>query len=188
MLGPESKRMQTSVSLNSNLNLGVFFISRNSVFLNCLKFIFLIFLIKVPLESQAQLVSPNVISVASLSFVEGENSYSFSIGESLTSTLESGNIITQGFLQPKHQVRCTNFTLVAYPNPTPDLINLRFEGCDDKISRAAIIDIFGKVLFDAEINGSSIDLSEINTGIYFIKVFNNRGDDLGVVKIAKVTR
>ena len=60
--------------------------------------------------------------------------------------------------------------LSFYPNPTNGIINL--SNLSEK-NHYSIVNIEGKVLFDnIELNHSQIDLSHLNTGIYFLKIAN----------------
>ena len=180
--------MRKAFILNSNLNLGHFFVSKNSASLNYLTIILLIFSLKVPLESKAQSISPSVLGTAAYGFQDSGNSIDSSVGEMMITTIGEDLIITQGFLQPKHYVPCSDYTLIAYPNPTKGILNVEFEGCDEKVSYAAIYDIFGKILFDDQIPDRKLDLNELKSGIFFLKVFNSSGAELGTIKIAKVSQ
>ncbi|MDG1428743.1 MAG: T9SS type A sorting domain-containing protein [Crocinitomicaceae bacterium] len=63
-----------------------------------------------------------------------------------------------------------NYTV--YPNPTED--NIKLQGDFDNDATAAIYDQSGRILMNLPVsNGTSIDLSSFNTGMYLLKVTNN---------------
>ncbi len=63
-------------------------------------------------------------------------------------------------------------TFETYPNPTSGLVTLKGEF--DANATAAVFDQSGRMLFTKEaINGTSIDLSKYNTGMYLLKVTSN---------------
>jgi uncharacterized delta-60 repeat protein len=74
-----------------------------------------------------------------------------------------------------------NQTIVFYPNPANDFLNI--EGIPQN-SHINIIDFTGKVLFGSTIpnNFERIDVSTLKNGIYFIQVINN-GNIIAVDKI-----
>lgn len=64
------------------------------------------------------------------------------------------------------------YSFTIYPNPTTDFINI--DGIDNSlISDIAIYNTLGKKVYFAEsIQNSKIDVSNLNTGIYFISILN----------------
>lgn len=64
-----------------------------------------------PLQSFAQTLSPSVLPAAGAYFSAANGSLSWTLGETVTPTLQSGsNILTQGFQQPEVQVRTGTIT------------------------------------------------------------------------------
>ena len=64
----------------------------------------------------------------------------------------------------------------VYPNPTNGVLNINFSQLSDNAFIVQVIDAFGKVFQEVnsdDLNGMStvsFDLTELNTGIYFVKV------------------
>ena len=64
----------------------------------------------------------------------------------------------------------------VYPNPTNGVLNINFSQLSDNAFTVQVIDAFGKVFQEVnsdDLNGMStvsFDLTELNTGIYFVKV------------------
>jgi len=171
---------------NFRLNLDHFLNSTNPVSLKYLIVILIILLLKVPVESKAQTITPMVNASWSADLEINQIQYSFTVGEMAISTLQNGKIITQGFLQPENFIPCKVFTLVAYPNPVAEELHFRFEGCDDKVGRVMLIDVYGKLLLDYDVKEDRLDLSELKTGIYILRAFNPLGKSIGTIKIAKI--
>ena len=69
----------------------------------------------------------------------------------------------------------------VYPNPTKGLIHVDFKSVADSEFTVQVVDIFGKAVRSFEnsdldeTRSLSIDLSDIDNGVYFIKVNNNDG-------------
>lgn len=70
------------------------------------------------------------------------------------------------------------FNFKCYPNPALNELNVQTSGFVDEV-HFEILDSFGKLVFKEKINLSklkndnSIDISNLNAGIYFIKVFDS---------------
>ncbi len=68
-----------------------------------------------------------------------------------------------------------------YPNPCNDILNVNLNTVSEGDITVEVVDAFGKVLNSTsgdEINGMSsvsFDLSNLSTGVYFVKVTNNNG-------------
>ena len=57
----------------------------------------------------------------------------------------------------------------VYPNPTSEYVNV----VTNRTSNVTLVDNFGRVLYTNSVSGSQqIDLSNLNNGIYFVKVDN----------------
>ena len=64
--------------------------------------------------------------------------------------------------------------LVVYPNPVKDVLNVSF---DEKISNVTVYNILGQQVIYKQINANEaiIDVSELGTGNYFLKVESGEG-------------
>ncbi len=63
--------------------------------------------------------------------------------------------------------------LIIYPNPVQNIITL--DGWNNYPLTIELIDISGKIILRKEILSNELDLSNIKTGIYILKVKNNAG-------------
>lgn len=83
-------------------------------------------------------------------------------------------------------------TIVAsvYPNPTAGLLNISFKSVSDNEAQVEVVDAFGKVHRSVSSNDFggqftiSLDLSDLNTGIYFVRVIEC-GVNSSIVKFVK---
>lgn len=69
-----------------------------------------------------------------------------------------------------------------YPNPATKELNLSFNESASSVSRVSVTDIFGKLLFEKQSDGSgnmSLDVSTMASGVYFVKI---SGDGKSVVR------
>lgn len=67
------------------------------------------------------------------------------------------------------------YNVSVYPNPTPGIVHVHFDGNVDSDATVTLIDVQGKVLQTREFRISeggeiSFDLSSYSTGIYFVKI------------------
>ena len=78
--------------------------------------------------------------------------------------------------------------VTIYPNPTSNIVNLRFEDVMEDNTTISLSDIQGKIFLDETINNSTDNMLELNlqklkTGIYFISV--KMGNKIFTSKILK---
>jgi len=64
-----------------------------------------------------------------------------------------------------------------YPNPCDSHINIIFSN-DNEIKHIQLFDIFGKMIYEEDINLNSlqIDMSSYNQGFYFIRIVSNKSE------------
>ena len=62
-----------------------------------------------------------------------------------------------------------------YPNPANDVLNINIDNDFASDYRYSVFDIYGRVFIDTNENQTSIDISGLNSGIYFIRISNSRG-------------
>jgi ELWxxDGT repeat protein len=74
--------------------------------------------------------------------------------------------------------------ITIYPNPSNGLINIKADS--ERISKAKIYNIEGQELLTDELGLSqTIQVSGFATGIYFIRLFDGKGNCLGTAKFVK---
>lgn len=76
--------------------------------------------------------------------------------------------------------------LEIYPNPTNDILNLMIENRNFNQLEYSLFDISGKTLILGKPNGNqtNIDMSNYQTGIYFLKIYENN-NEIKTFKIIK---
>jgi hypothetical protein len=62
--------------------------------------------------------------------------------------------------------------IVAYPNPVKDFLNFKTE---DNILKIEIFDVAGRIVSSNSVSENKIDLSELNTGNYVLKLYTEKG-------------
>lgn len=64
-----------------------------------------------------------------------------------------------------------------YPNPANDILNINIDNQFTENYRYTIFDIYGRVFIDKTSEESSFDVSNLNSGIYFIRISNSKGSN-----------
>ncbi|MDA3952105.1 MAG: T9SS type A sorting domain-containing protein [Bacteroidales bacterium] len=62
-----------------------------------------------------------------------------------------------------------------YPNPANDQLNINIDDQFTTDYRYTIFDIYGRIFIDSNENQSNIDISGLNSGVYFIRISNPYG-------------
>ena len=139
-------------------------------------------------ELKAQTLTPQVLSTAGTSFVNGTNVLDWTLGEPATFTLDNGtNLLTQGFHQNDLLITEidnteNSFGVTVFPNPTADFVQIQF----DKATDNNVIELFsveGKLLLSETIsatNVAQINMSNYANGTYLLKV--NKSKTYQIIK------
>lgn len=145
----------------------------------------------------AQEASPRVIANSGDSFSQSNAQISFTMGEPIIETQNSGTtILTQGFHQTQLQVTLfdqfginTN-NIELFPNPTQDQVNITFQN-DAPISVSyTLYDDIGRVVHSDETFISSYekmvyDLRDYVPGVYYIQLITDNGKTNKTYQIIK---
>lgn len=159
-------------------------------FLIMKKLIILMFFIVLALRMFGQSAERYVISPCGGSYYSGSSlAIDYTSGELAISTVGSlSNILTQGFQQPffnKYvsvpEVQDNNLQVSVYPNPVVDRLGIMIRNAPDQNCRVFIYDMLGQLMKDVSSNASyggtiniDIDLNNIPTGNYFVRVIQNK--------------
>ena len=76
-----------------------------------------------------------------------------------------------------------NPNLEIYPNPSQDTVH--FKGSNTEIKSYEIVDFSGKSLVNQEVSNNIISISNLNNGLYFLKLFDKKGALVGLKKVMK---
>ncbi|MFN8281970.1 MAG: T9SS type A sorting domain-containing protein [Chitinophagales bacterium] len=153
--------------------------------------------------SNAQTVSPQLISSSSGKGTISANYFEWSVGEPMVQTFSSATlIITQGFLQPTNALPTAikNNTIASnelnlFPNPTANEIFLQTNFKEDGRLTYQLYDINGTLLLNNETElshqlQSKIDISTLAVATYFLQVtFKTNQDEIKIAsyKIQKIS-
>ena len=127
--------------------------------------------------SFAQSNNQQVISSCGTSFSNDEYIMESTLGETVISTIENGNILTQGFHQTTLKItsvsELSDIELKLYPNPTIGLFTIEF-GKNQSLN-IDLSSLNGKTIFSEKIenqNKKTFYISKLSQGIYILKGTN----------------
>lgn len=131
---------------------------------------------------QAQQVSPNVINATGTSFQNSQMGLTFNVGElAVTKISSSGNIITQGFLQPlsnpiliKENENSNNY--IVFPNPSNNQITIRSSNNLEGKLKVKIVDAIGKTVLNEELITNTISLDNYPNGVYQLIITDEKNN------------
>lgn len=144
---------------------------------------------------QAQSVSPDVIASSGDHFEASGVQLSWTIGESIMETVESGsNIITQGFHQTNLMVtdveeqNLSDIGVNVFPNPTVDQLTVALKN-NSQVLNLELYDMSGKQLARERIGAAQdriqLDFSSYAAAYYLLKVYSKDGEVNNNYKIQK---
>lgn len=134
--------------------------------------------------SLAQSVSPQVISTSGTSYNNGTSQLDWTLGERVTSTYNAGSdIMTQGFHQPNLIITSlndpeTDYSVNIFPNPSTELINLKFKNLKD-ILTVELFSADGKLLLSKQTDMAAelqFNMLEYSPGIYLLSIKNKESE------------
>lgn len=143
---------------------------------------------------QLQNMSAQQVVSSGGNFHESDHlSISWTLGEPVTETFQSGNLIlTQGFQQPTLRVSTiaeqldAGFRVNAFPNPTKGLLNISTNIPEAQQLAYRIYDLQGRVVLTGSLHGKQtpVYVEEFLPGTYFMRIIR----DYEVVKVFKVVK
>jgi hypothetical protein len=120
-------------------------------------------------------------------------SISYSIGQvAYQSTSNTSGSVSQG-VQHAFEIstlsleeNALHLSLIAYPNPTQELLNLRVGNYSQEKLAYKLVDLEGKVILEATIHSetTAIDMKQLPIATYFVEV-NHEGKKVQTFKIIK---
>lgn len=159
-----------------------------------MKLFSLVFMGFFSLAIMAQNADQQVIASAGGHYEDSEIQVSWTLGETVISTIESTDYtLTQGFHQPTYTVTeikeksHENFNVKVFPNPSTDIINISVTDQDINALEINLMSVEGKSLINQDILGTAgtIDLSGIAPGSYMISVKEQDGNMIKTFVIIK---
>ena len=144
--------------------------------------------------SFSQSIEQQVIgSSGNFSSTASGTTLSSTTGEIITTTGNSSSaILTQGFQQPvivtplSTRELPNNWSIGVYPNPSNYKITVKKE--QSETLYAVLIDVLGRVISTHKLteNNTEINLEQLASGTYFLKIKNNIKESLQTFKIQKI--
>lgn len=116
----------------------------------------------------------------------------YSIGEiAITTYAGANNVLTQGVLQPNIKVINPDCALINapfqyFPNPSYD--KLRLVGQYNWINAYQVFAADGKLVRNQKFYNNEIDLSNLSSGIYFVRMLPGCDNNYKTIKIFKSPR
>ncbi len=130
--------------------------------------------------SQDYQICTQVIGSAGKSATQGGLSFSYTIGESVITTLTGNSrILTQGFHQPElcmpvstHNLDLADWDIEVFPNPTADILTVRYATEKSRPLHATVFNLYGQVLIANQVlsqpGGTIIDCAALQPGVYLL--------------------
>lgn len=87
-----------------------------------------------------------------------------------------GNTATTGLSDSEERIK-------IFPNPSTGILNFEFENGDFNNYEVAIFNTVGQLVFQQKLDATTIDLSNQNDGMYFIKIMNLKTKTSSVDKV-----
>jgi hypothetical protein len=134
-----------------------------------------------------------IIANSGTTLQNSNESISFTLGELVIDTYNaSTKTLTEGFHQPQITITAINelsgldFTVMAFPNPTSDIVELKVEKVNSKDIEYFLLDINGKLLARKKIESSETEIpfSQLAPAIYILKLQVD-GKEAKIFKIVK---
>lgn len=145
-----------------------------------------------------QQIERQVIGSAGQVFSTGTLSASSTVGEVATLTFAEGNNqLTQGFQQSMDVISAvidlgSGVGVELFPNPASDFATLRIETESNLDVRFDLVDISGRLIsskrqqLSASVTNHTIDLSQLPSGTYFVRIATPRGSVLKTLKLVHI--
>lgn len=145
------------------------------------------------LLSQAQTLSPEVISSAGGKMQSASISLDWTLGEMAVTRWNTPNgFATEGFHQPILQITLlpeySSPKVSIAPNPVQSTLNVRVNEAPQKTLFAQLVDVKGRVLVQRTnlgLGNTELNLSNLPAGTYFLQVLQQNGKTLEAFKVVK---
>jgi len=145
------------------------------------------------LLSQAQTLSPEVISTAGGKMQSSTISLDWTLGEMAVTRWNTPNgFTTEGFHQPILQITLlpeySSPKVSIAPNPVQSTLNVRVSEAPQKTLFAQLVDVQGRILVQRTnlgLGNTEFNLSNLPAGTYFLQVSHLTGKTIEAFKVVK---
>jgi len=127
----------------------------------------------------SQSIDREVIAPAGQNFTTAAGSISYTLGETSTTTFDSGSELSQGFHQEWAVVTAVqndftdHFNINIYPNPTSGWLNVT----SDIAVHLTLLDLSGKIVFQGEKEAGTVNIyiGDLAPGLYLLVMYDDAG-------------
>ena len=145
----------------------------------------------------ARLFNQVVASTGNIAVQQGL-SYAYTVGEVIIFTGSFDNfVLTQGFHQPEQtrivsvdQPPLADWNIEVFPNPVSDRLTVRFSPEKGTALRVSVTDLPGRIILADQLltepNGSSLDCSAWQPGIYFLRIHDPQSRADATVRVVRL--
>lgn len=141
----------------------------------------------------AQQLTPQLICPASGSISNGSTNVTWTIGETVISTMNTSSfILTNGFSQPDFRItpvmnNISQSDIKLFPNPARDFITLQTKTAQLKSASYTLLDLTGKTISKEDISDENmvIDFSHLNAATYLLNITDSANQIIQSYKIVK---
>ena len=134
----------------------------------------------------------SVINSTGQTILSSQYIIEYSVGEMAIATITApANYATQGLLQPSIKVVNPNCSIINQPFqyfPSPTYDKLRLVGRNNWIDAYQVFAADGKLVRSQKFYNNEIDLSNLASGIYFVRMLPGCDDNYKTIKIFKSPR
>ena len=163
-----------------------------------IKTILILFICSYSFSLKAQTITQEVIANDGGYHKQINGSVQFTIGEPISESYKAdSSYLTQGFQQGNYnivavnEIKVNNVNLIAFPNPTDDVLNLKVSDETNSEYNLLIIDMQGKTLNTLDFKSNtnqSVLLSDYANASYFIQVKGKNSNYSKTLKINKISK
>lgn len=130
--------------------------------------------------------------------VEGNQQWSYTVGEVVIETIGANNmVLTQGFHQPEFSIQVSTqdpdlaaWEIEVFPNPTTDVLNVRFSSNQTGALEAMVFDMYGRLLANPQTleqaTGSVIDCTPWLPGVYMLQLRDPQSQSIVTVRFIRL--
>ena len=151
-----------------------------------------LFILVIPSYVFSQQLERSILSTAGEVGKTDKMTLSWTLGELAVNKASAGNLIfTEGFQQGSKSsiVHSIDEKLIVWPNPSEDFVSVNWTISDGQ-NNLCLTDINGKMVKLKQVssmeNQSSLDITDIRPGVYFLTLRDNSGHIVRSAKVCKI--
>ena len=151
-----------------------------------------LFILVIPSYVFSQQMERSILSSAGEVGKTDKMTLSWTLGELAVNKASSGNFIfTEGFQQGDNNsiIYSTDEKLIVWPNPSEDFVSVNWTISEGQ-NNLCLTDLNGKMISLKQVtsiqNHSSLDITGVRPGVYFLTLQDNSGHIVRSAKICKI--